>query len=227
MSDLSVAQGIGLVAWGTVVGIDLVSLPQGMLSRPVVAGTVAGAIAGDIDAGLRVGVALELFALDVLPIGASRYPDYGPATVAAVAFAANSPWELSLGAAVALGLLLAVAGGWAMQWLRHANARAIQRHAAALAAGEARAVRQLQFGGIGRDVGRSALLSLFGVGIAVWASRDLRLDRVTAEALTLVILGSALAAAIGGALRSAGAAGRRLQWLGVGLVAGTIGALLQ
>jgi len=48
-----------------VVGLDLVSVPQAMLSRPLVAGTVAGWLAGDLEAGLAVGVLLELFALDV------------------------------------------------------------------------------------------------------------------------------------------------------------------
>ena len=52
---------------------------------------------GDVEAGLRVGVLLELFALDVLPVGAVRYPDYGPATVAAVALAAGAPWQFALG----------------------------------------------------------------------------------------------------------------------------------
>jgi len=39
-----------LLAWGTVVALDLVSVPQAMYARPVVAGTVAGLIAGDVTA---------------------------------------------------------------------------------------------------------------------------------------------------------------------------------
>jgi PTS system mannose-specific IIC component len=74
---------LGLLLWGTVVAVDLVTVPQGLLSRPLVAATVAGAMAGDTLAGLMVGTVLELYALEVLPIGASRYPDYGPASVAA------------------------------------------------------------------------------------------------------------------------------------------------
>lgn len=31
-----------LLVWGTIVGLDLVSVPQGLLSRPVVAASVAG-----------------------------------------------------------------------------------------------------------------------------------------------------------------------------------------
>ena len=125
-----------LVLWGTVVALDLVSVPQAMLSRPLVAGTVAGWLVGDVEAGLRVGVVLELFALDVLPIGAVRYPDYGPATVAAVALAAGAPWELGLGLSDGLALVLAALGGWSLQTVRRWTALSIQPRAAGLAAGE-------------------------------------------------------------------------------------------
>ncbi|HEY9383563.1 MAG TPA: PTS sugar transporter subunit IIC, partial [Gemmatimonadales bacterium] len=108
MNELPV---VSLLLWGTIVGLDLASVLQGLLNRPLVAGAVAGVIIGDPGAGLRIGAALELFALDVLPVGASRYPDYGAATVAAVALGAWQPWAAALGPAVLLGLLLAQLGG--------------------------------------------------------------------------------------------------------------------
>src|SRR6266516_8090724 len=37
-----------LLVWGTLVGLDLVSVPQMMIARPIVAGPVAGAILGDL-----------------------------------------------------------------------------------------------------------------------------------------------------------------------------------
>jgi len=215
-----------LLAWGTLVGLDLVSVAQSMIARPFVAGAVAGLLLGDPAAGCRVGVLLELFALDVLPIGAARYPDYGPATLAATAVAAGAPWELSLGLAGTVGLLVSVLGGWSLQRLRRLNAEAVQRHAAALAAGESVAIRRLQYGGIARDAVRSALLTAAGL-VAAWvAQRWLVLDRRTAVALTLVVVGAALAAALGGALRSAGRS-RRRRWLAAGLVLGLALAVLQ
>jgi mannose/fructose/N-acetylgalactosamine-specific phosphotransferase system component IIC len=215
-----------LLVWGTVVGLDLVSVAQSMIARPVVAGAVAGLLLGDPAAGLRVGVLLELFALDVLPIGAARYPDYGPATVAAAAVAVGSPWELSLGLAGTVGLLVSVVGGWSLQQLRRRNAEAVQRRAAALAAGESAAIRRLQYGGIARDALRSALLTAAGL-LAAWAAdRLLVLDRRTAIALTLVLVGAGLAAALGGALRSAGRS-RRRRWLAAGLVLGFALAVLR
>jgi mannose/fructose/N-acetylgalactosamine-specific phosphotransferase system component IIC len=217
---------LALVVWGTLVGLDLVSVAQSMIARPFVAGGVAGIILGDPMAGLRAGVLLELFALDVLPVGAARYPDYGPATIAAAALLAGAPWELSLGLAGTVGLLVSVVGGWSLQQLRRLNAEAVQRHAAALAAGESSAIRRLQYGGIIRDGIRSALVTMLGLAGAWAASRWLTLDRRTAVALTLVVIGAGLAAAVGGALRSAGR-GRRRSWLAAGLVVGAALAVFR
>jgi PTS system mannose-specific IIC component len=217
---------VPLLIWGTLVGLDLVSVPQAMISRPLVAGTVAGWLAGDMAAGLRMGVLFELFALDVLPVGAVRYPDYGPATVVAAAFAAGMPWELSLGVSAALGLVLAVLGGLSLQVVRRWNARAIQRKAAALSAGESSAIRWLQYGGLLRDAVRGFILTLLGLVLASTITDSLRIDRVTAVALTLVAVGSGLSAGASGAFRSSGR-GVRLKWLLGGLVAGTILAVLR
>jgi mannose/fructose/N-acetylgalactosamine-specific phosphotransferase system component IIC len=225
MTELGVQQIVALVLWGTLVGLDLVSVPQAMISRPLVAGAVAGWLAGDLSAGLRVGALFELFALDVLPIGAVRYPDYGPATVVAAALAAGSPWELSLGLSAALGLVLAIIGGWSLQLVRRANARAIQQRAAALAAGQSSAIRRLQYGGLMRDAMRAAGLTAIGLLLAWSLARGVRLDRPTAVALTLVTVGCALAAVANGALRSAGR-GARLRWLAVGVGGGLLLAVL-
>jgi len=226
MTALAPHAALLLVVWGTLVALDLVSVPQAMISRPLVAGAVAGWLVGDMEAGLRVGILLELFALDVLPIGAVRYPDYGPATVVATAFSAGAPWELSLGLSVGLGLVLAVAGGWTLMLVRRWNARSIQRRAAALAAGESGAIRRLQYGGLLRDAARGALLTVGGLAAAWALARWVALDRQTAVGLTLIAVGSALAAAAGGAVRSAGR-GARLKWMLAGLAAGTVLAVLR
>jgi len=215
-----------LLAWAMLAGMDLVSVPQAMISRPLVAATVAGALLGDVNAGLRVGAVLELFALDVLPVGAVRYPDYGPASVGAAAIAAGAPWELSLGVAVGVGLLLAMAGGWFLRVLRRINARSVQRHGAALRSGEPRVIRRLHYAGLARDAGRSLLLAALAVGVAGLTIRWARFDRETAVALTIAAVGAGAASALGGALRGAGA-GSRQRWLAVGGAAGTaIGVLV-
>ncbi|MEZ0333243.1 MAG: PTS sugar transporter subunit IIC [Gemmatimonadales bacterium] len=226
MTELTLSQALLLIIWGVFVAVDLVSVPQAMICRPLVAGTVAGWIAGDVEAGLRVGVLFELFALDVLPIGAVRYPDYGPATVAAAALSAGAPWELGLGVSGALGLVLAVLGDWSLQLVRRINARAIQHRAAALAAGEGPAIRRLQYSGLARDAARGAALTTLGL-LAGWLlANSLRIDRATALGLTLVCVGSALSAAVDGAIRSAGR-DTRLRWLLGGAVVGLILAVLR
>jgi mannose/fructose/N-acetylgalactosamine-specific phosphotransferase system component IIC len=225
MTEFSPHVVLPLLIWGSLVGLDLVSVPQAMISRPLVAGIVAGWLTGDLEAGLRMGVLFELFALDVLPVGAVRYPDYGPATVVAAALAAGTPWELSLGISAALGLVLAVLGGWSLLLVRRLNARAIQRRAAALSAGESSAIRRLQYGGLLRDALRGFILTLLGLVLASTITDSLRVDRRTAVALTLVAIGSALAAGASSAFRSAGR-GVRLKWLLGGLVAGTLIAVL-
>ena len=226
MTDLAASSALLLVIWGTLVGLDLVSVPQAMIARPVVAGAVAGWLAGDVEAGLRVGVLFELFALDVLPVGAVRYPDYGPATVAATALASDSPWQLALGLSAALGLAIAVLGGFSLQLVRRANARAIQHRSAALAAGESGAIRRLQYSSLTRDATRGAGLTALGLACAWALAQFVRPDPATGLGLTLVAVGCGLSAVIGGALRGAGR-GPRLRWLGAGALVGLLAAALR
>jgi PTS system mannose-specific IIC component len=214
-----------LLLWGTVVGLDLVSVPQGLLSRPLVSASVAGWLVGDLETGLRVGAVLELFALDVLPVGASRYPEYGPAAVGAALAASFLPPRLGLGVGVLLGLVVAILAGWSLGWLRHANARHVHRLAPEVNGGSVRAIRNLQWAGLGRDLLRSAAMTLlamalaygsFALGPLVW-----RFPTLVTEAL----IGVGLAAALSGAMRTAGQ-GRRLVWMGVGVAVGLMVALV-
>ena len=219
--DLSIA--LGLLGWGTLVGLDLVSVPQMMISRPLVAGTIAGAIAGDVASGMRVGLLLELFALDILAVGAARYPDYGPATVVASAFAAASPagWQAVLGPAALLGLLLARLGGWTMPYLRHANARVVQLHSAELAAGELGRIEAIHWLSLIRDAVRSFALTGFGLLlVALW----LRMPTPGEWLPAVAAVGAAMAAAWSGAVRTAGR-GLRLTWVEAGAVAGLLWAV--
>ena len=110
--------------------------------------------------------------------------------------------------------------------VRRWNARTIQRRAAALAAGESSAIRLLQYGALFRDAPRGALLTLLGLAGAWGIAARVHLDRQTAVGLTLVAVGSGLAAVAGGAIRSAGR-GARLRWLLAGAAVGLILALLS
>jgi PTS system mannose-specific IIC component len=225
VTEVSLAALGLLLAWGTVVGLDLVSVPQGLLSRPLISAAVAGWVVGDVETGLRVGAILELFALDVLPVGASRYPEYGPAAIGAVLLAAGLPKWDGIGVGALLGLLVATLAGYTLDWLRHANARDVHRHSAELDAGSTAAIRRLQWAGLARDATRSLAVTAVALTLA-WLARA-QLDGVTRMPmyLTPVLAGVGLAAALSGALRTAGR-GRRLAWLGIGLAAGVVLALV-
>jgi len=206
-----------VVIWGAVVGVDLISFPQAMLNRPIVAATVAGLIVGDLEAGLRVGVVLELFALDVLPIGAARYPDFGPGAVAAGALAARGA-DL-LGTAALLGLGLAVLGGRSVDWLRRINGRRVRLAEGRLAAGDPQAVRQLHLQSLATDVARSAILT--GVGLALVAPAAFLAEALPGleRSLTLTAVAGGLAASLHG-LTQRSRAGWPQVWLTAGLAAG-------
>lgn len=217
---------LALLGWGTLCGIDLVSVPQMMIARPLVAGALAGAILGDVETGLRVGVLFELYQFDILPVGAARYPEYGPATVAAVAAAYGARGGFGLG--VIVGLVIALLGGSSLQLLRRLNARAANRSLASIEAGDAAALVRVHVAAIGRDGLRALLVTAAGLGLAMVA-RTMLLPALSVRTLTLVgVAGAAgaLAAAAAGTLRLVGW-GRPLTWLALGLGGGAALVWLQ
>jgi PTS system mannose-specific IIC component len=168
---------------------------------------------------------LELFALDVLPVGASRYPDHGPAVVGAVVLASGGPWPLTLGLAVLFALALAVAGGWSLRVLRQSNGRMIQRYSAGLASGDPAVMAAVQRRGLAADMVRSVVLTAASLGLALLLRPRLpSLPRY--EMVTAVAIGAALAAATAGAIRNAGR-GPRLRWLAAGAGLGLLLVVLQ
>lgn len=211
-----------LLGWGTLVGLDLVSFPQGLFSRPIVVAAVAGLLLGDLESGLRVGLVLELFALDVLPIGASRYPDFGPATVAATALAAGRPWAEGLGPAVVLGLVMATIGGHSMGLVRRVNGRAVRQAEASLASGDAATVSRLQWLGLTVDALRSLALTIAGLLLVV-GYRLIPAPVELARIIGLVVVGGGIVAALHGvSRRSAG-----WRWISLGLALGGAAAWLR
>lgn len=83
-----------------------------MVSQPLVAGTVAGLVVGDVGLGLRMGAALQLVWIAVLPVGAAAFPDGATASVVGVGMA----WLLGrdgmgAGWAAAAGILAALLAG--------------------------------------------------------------------------------------------------------------------
>jgi PTS system mannose-specific IIC component len=162
LSLLLEAMPIALLAG--VVGLDVVSFAQTMISRPIVAATLGGAFVGAPVPGLICGAALECLALEALPVGASRYNEWGSASVVAGAVAAGGapggvfPNTSALGVAVLVGITTAWFGGWTMIKHRQLIARFARPRLPQLAAGERRTVVGLQLFGLTADLGRGMLI---------------------------------------------------------------------
>ncbi|HYU29260.1 MAG TPA: PTS sugar transporter subunit IIC [Gemmatimonadales bacterium] len=217
---------IALLVWGTLVGVDLVSLPQMMIARPLVAGTIAGAILGDIPTGLKLGVVFELLQYDILPVGAVRYPEYGPATVAAVATAHASSGVLGLGLGALVGLVTGLLGGVTINVLRRVNSRIVHAASLTLESGDPQALVRLHVGGLLRDALRAALVTSVGLLLA-WLARPLLgvvLSERGAVLLAVAAVATALAAGAAGTLRLVGR-GPILAWFAAGLGAGIVATI--
>ena len=154
-----------LALLGAIVGLDMVSFPQAMISRPLVAATVAGALIGDAEHGLLVGAVLELIALETLPVGASRYPEWGSASVVGGALFARfaDAGAGALAVAVLGALATAWAGGWTMVSVRRLNGIIARRSRASLERGSSAAVSGVQFAGLAADFVRGGLLTLIAL----------------------------------------------------------------
>jgi len=211
-----------LLAVGAVVGLDLVAVPQAMLARPLVAGFLGGAVAGRPLVGLTIGALLELFAFETLPVGAARYPDWGPAACAAGALAAlrggwDGTWMVGV---MVVALLAAWLGGVTMHLERRLNAAQVRRREAAIESGDPRALAALQLGGMARDAARAALLTAFtflvGERVARAVEAGWRAPRALAD---VAVVGTALGVAAWSAWRLYGQRPSR-RWLAAGAVAG-------
>ena len=187
---------------GGILGLDVVCFPQMMISRPLVGATLAGAFVGDTITGLIVGVTLELIALATLPFGASRYPEWGSASVVAGGLI-GSYGQLSAGA-LSVTLFAAIAtgwiGGWTMVQLRGTNATMARRLRPAINAGSARAVVGLQFAGLFADFVRGGLLTLLALlafnplmraALGVWGA-NARYSRAVAVAVAASVASGAV-----------------------------------
>lgn len=209
---------------GGVLGLDMVSFPQAMLSRPLVSATLAGAFVGRASAGLLIGAVLELIALETLPFGASRYAEWGTAGAVGGAVYAGQ-YVGSAGAlpvATFAALATAVFSSRSMVWLRTWNARDARHMRAAIDSGSPDAINAVQLRGLVMDFGRGVAVTFIALAVlyplseqivAVWHT-----DAVLSRAVVTALAATVAAGAIWTLCHRAARAG----WLFVlGLCAGT------
>jgi PTS system mannose-specific IIC component len=208
---------------GGLLALDATSVGQFMLSRPMVAATLAGWIVASPAEGFVVGALLEIYLLVSFPVGGSRFPEGGPAAVvaAAVAAASEAPGALALG--LGLGLVWGQVGGFSVTALRMINAR--------LAPDPARApvTRGSVVGGhlaaVTLDFLRGYVVTAAGLVVGAALVRLAPLWPMT-EANTRGLLLVGAAVSLGILLRSYGGIRRRGILYAVGLSAGALGGLL-
>lgn len=193
---------IPLAVLGGVLGLDVVCFPQMMISRPLVASTLGGALIGHPASGLMLGAALELIALETLPFGASRYPEWGSASVVGGAIFASHPSQPS--GAMTLGVLAALTtswvGGWTMVKLRQLNAVWAGRRREALEAGARGSVVSLQLMGMSADLLRGAVLTALAyAALAPLANASINLWTIDARLSRCIVVGVAASVAGGAA----------------------------
>jgi PTS system mannose-specific IIC component len=126
---------------------------------------------------------LELIALDTLPFGASRYPEWGSAGVVGGALFAAQARGMpgALPASILAALLTASISGWSMVVLRRIIARRLERTRDQIEDGSRDALLSLHLSGMTLDVLRGAIVTALAMLIfspivraivAVWGSES-------------------------------------------------------
>ncbi|MCX5787071.1 MAG: PTS sugar transporter subunit IIC [Elusimicrobia bacterium] len=146
----------GLCAFTAIIELDAVHVGQWMLSRPMILGPMLGALGGVPWLGLAGGALVELFCVDVLPVGASL-PINGAVAVASLVLLCAGPSAVPVSAAFPAALFLA--------WAYRAVERAVRTACVRIAR---RAMDEVELGRPAR-LGRR-LLSGLGLHAAATAA---------------------------------------------------------
>jgi mannose/fructose/N-acetylgalactosamine-specific phosphotransferase system component IIC len=199
---VNLLQALPLALLGGLLGLDVVSFPQAMVSRPIVASTLAGTFIGHAESGLLIGIVLELIALDTLPFGASRYPEWGSAGVVGGALFSAEAHGMpgALPASILAALLTASISGWSMVVLRRAIAGRLERARDRIEEGSREALFSLHLSGMTLDLLRGALVTTVAMMIfsplvraivAVWGSES-DYSRAVVVVVAATVAGGAL-----------------------------------
>jgi mannose/fructose/N-acetylgalactosamine-specific phosphotransferase system component IIC len=219
-----------LVVLGAIVALDATSLGQLMLSRPLIAGTLAGALTGMPFEGALVGGLLEALSLGILPVGAAKYPETGTAAVAAVGtlgLAAVPPTPAALLLTVAYGLVWQRLSGATVVFGRHVNERLIGAGDAPPGARLDELIERRHIASMGLDLLRGAGVTLTALLAGVPLLRLALPSWTLPSTVAVVAVSVAAAAVLAGTARLFAQERRGALLLLAGLVAGSALLLLQ
>lgn len=156
-----------LAALGAVLFLDAWPVGQTMLSRPIVAGPLAGLTLGAPGEGAFWGAIFEAVYLGVLPVGAARYPDAGLAALVATAVAVQAGGAEATGYLVAVAVATGTLGDRATVLQRRWNGRAAARVRQRVEEGDLGAPGRAIATAIGRGALVGATLSIVAVALAL------------------------------------------------------------
>jgi mannose PTS system EIIC component len=219
-----------LIALGAMVALDATSFGQLMLSRPLVAGTLAGGIVGMPLEGAIVGALMEVLSLGILPVGAARYPETGTAAVAAVG-------TLGLSGALPLPgtILLVLMYGLAWQRIfgltvvagRYLNERLVHAGEIGLAGRIDRMIERRHVASMAADLVRGAVVTGAALLLGVPLLRLALPHWVASHAAAALAVSIAAAAALAGNARLFGNSRRALLLMLTGVVCGSLIMVLR
>lgn len=209
--------------FGAVIGLDEVSWPQAMWSRPIVAGTLGGMLFADPAAGCLAGVWLELVLSRHPPFGGARHPETGPASLTAGAACAA-------GGGAPAAIVAAVAVGWAIGWTGAYSVTLLRRVTPSLVSrpdgfpGGAAALARRHRLATALDALRAGLLvaALLVPSVLFVRLLSFQPSGTAGAAWWPVVAGLGLAGAAGVAARGLGARGRHWPALAAGCLLGTL-----
>jgi len=209
-----VTELLALSLLGGLLALDGTTLGQFMVSRPLVAGLLAGWTVGAPVEGFLTGAILEVYLLVSFPVGGSRFPEGAPATVVASALAASSEHPGGMALGIAVGLVWGQIGAYSATLLRSLNERLVPDPAG----GEltAATVARAHFTGVLLDFLRGALVTATGLlfgGAVLYLAPLWPLEEADTRGLLLV--GGAVS--LGVLMRSFGGVRRRGLLFATGL----------
>lgn len=212
-----------LALLGGLVAIDGTSFGQFMISRPFVAATLAGAVVGRPTEGALIGLVLEAFHLNVLPVGAAKYPEGGPAAVSGGAVFASAVPESGMLLLVVLVVLgFEWIGGETVRYMRQGNMHLVPVENVPLL--NARKLERGHLLAILTDFGRGMGLVIVGLPLLAVIVSLIGPYWGLSETISQAVVAAIITALLASAMRVMGAQG----WLtAVGAVAGLAILLLR